>query len=55
MTINKKTQLSPIYDFVNSTIINEQSEEELALSLGNKKSGFSKSDFLVNFGEKRLV
>ncbi len=54
VTINDKTQLSPIYDFVNSTIINPSSDDELALSISDKKKGFTRSDFIEGFAMKTL-
>lgn len=54
ITINKKIQLSPIYDFVNSTIANPNAEEEMALSIGGKKNGFTRDDLLVDFAQHYL-
>lgn len=54
ITFNKKIQLSPIYDFVNSTIANPSTEEELALSICGKKKGFTKTDFVDGFATKTL-
>jgi serine/threonine-protein kinase HipA len=54
VTIDNKVQLSPVYDFVNSTIINPNSEDELALSIADKKKGFTRSDFIEGFAVKTL-
>jgi serine/threonine-protein kinase HipA len=54
ITRDQKVELSPIYDFVNSTIINSESSEELALSLFDKKSGFTKQDFVDKLAQKIL-
>lgn len=54
VTVNGKVQLSPVYDFVNSTIVNPHSNEELALSICDKKKNFTKSDFIKEFAVKTL-
>jgi serine/threonine-protein kinase HipA len=54
ITIGGKVQLSPVYDFVNSTIANPNAEEEMALSIGGKKKSLSKSDLLKGFAESTL-
>ena len=54
VTIDEKVQLSPVYDFVNSTIINSNSDEELALSIGGKKKDFTKIDFTEGFAMQTL-
>lgn len=54
ITLNKKVQLSPVYDFVNSTIVNPNAEEEMALSVGGKKRALSREDLLKEFAEKTL-
>jgi serine/threonine-protein kinase HipA len=51
--ISGKIQLSPVYDLLNSTIAMSSPEEELALSLRNKKKGFKKVDFEL-FGKEDL-
>jgi len=43
----QKIQLTPAYDFLNTTIAMANPEEELALSLKGKKKGFKKSDFVL--------
>ena len=54
ITMDGKVQLSPVYDFVNSTIANPNAEEEMALSIGGKKKNFSRDDLLKNFAENTL-
>lgn len=54
VTTEGKVQLSPVYDFVNTTIINQSSHEEMALSICGKKTGLTKEDLLVQLGEKNL-
>lgn len=49
-----KVQLTPVYDFVNSTIANPSSDEEMALSISDKKKNFTKNDLLVYFGQQTL-
>lgn len=49
-----KNMLSPIYDFVNSTIALDSPEEEMALSICGKKSGFTKKDFVEGFAVPTL-
>lgn len=53
-TAPNKTQLSPVYDLVNSTIALAAPEEELALELNGKKRGFSRSDFVDHLGIRIL-
>jgi serine/threonine-protein kinase HipA len=54
ITMGGKVQLSPVYDFVNSTIANPNAEEEMALSIGGKKKNLNKSDLLKGFAESTL-
>lgn len=54
VTRGGKVELSPVYDFVNSTIINPQGDDELALSLLGKKKGFTRNDFVNEFAVKTL-
>ena len=44
--ITNKIRLSPAYDLVNSTIAMANPQEELALSLRDKKKGFKRADFI---------
>jgi serine/threonine-protein kinase HipA len=46
-------RLSPIYDFVNSTIVLRE-PEEIALPLDGKKKGLTRKTLLKYFGEQRL-
>ncbi|MBN8535759.1 MAG: HipA domain-containing protein [Deltaproteobacteria bacterium] len=50
----KKVQLTPVYDFANSKIANPHSDEEMALSISDKKKNFTKADFLVYFAQQTL-
>jgi len=50
---NGKIQLTPAYDLLNSTIAMAQPEEELALSLKDKKRGLKRKDF-VEYGKTDL-
>ncbi len=49
----KKVELSPAYDLLNTTILT-QSGEELALPLHGKKSRLTKEDFFTYFAKERL-
>lgn len=49
ITVSDEVHLSPVYDFVNSTIANPYAEEEMALSLSDKKKNFKKQDFIEGF------
>lgn len=44
-------KLAPAYDLLNVSIANPEDKEELALSMGGKKSRFKKTDF-VSYGQK---
>ncbi|MFC1823859.1 HipA domain-containing protein [Thermodesulfobacteriota bacterium] len=48
-----KVELSPAYDLLNSTII-LNSQEEIALPLGDKKNKLRKDDFFTYFAKERL-
>lgn len=48
-----KTEFSPAYDLVNSSIV-IKTTEELALTLNGKKSRFNRADFVEYFGQERL-
>lgn len=54
ITKNGKTTLTPIYDFLNSTIAVKNPEEEIALTLKGKKSNLKAADFVDYFGKERL-
>lgn len=46
ITKNDKTTLTPVYDFLNSTIAVKNLEEEIALSLKRKISNLKATDFV---------
>lgn len=50
---NNSVELSPAYDFLNSSIV-LNTKEESALTLNGKKSNFKKEDFTVYLGRERL-
>ena len=54
ITKNGKTTLSPIYDFLNSTIAIKNSDEEMALTLKGKKSNLKSADFIDYYAKERL-
>jgi serine/threonine-protein kinase HipA len=54
ITKNGKTTLSPIYDFLNSTIAIKNPDEEIALTLKGKKSNLKASDFIDYYAKERL-
>lgn len=51
----KKAELSPCYDLVNTTIVSGVDKpEEIALTLDGKKRGLTKKDLLSYYGKERL-
>ncbi|WP_026976890.1 HipA domain-containing protein [Flavobacterium tegetincola] len=54
ITKDGKTTLTPVYDFLNSTISLKNPQEEMALTLKGKKSNFRPSDFLDYYAKERL-
>ncbi|MEC5167517.1 serine/threonine-protein kinase HipA [Flavobacterium sp. PL11] len=54
ITKNGKTTLSPIYDFLNSTIAIKNPDEEIALPLKGKKSNLKANDFVDYYAKERL-
>jgi len=54
ITKNGKTTLSPIYDFLNSTIAIKNPDEEIALALKGKKSNLKSADFIHYYAKERL-
>lgn len=54
ITKNGKTTLTPIYDFLNSTISIKNPEEEIALTLRGKKSNLKAADFVDYYAKERL-
>ena len=53
ITRNNKIELSPGYDFLNSTIV-INAKEEIALTLSGKKSNFNRNDLIEYYGIQRL-
>ncbi len=51
---DRKIELSPAYDLVNSTILLRNPQEELALPLHGKKSNLARRDFFDYLGRERL-
>jgi len=49
-----KTTLTPVYDFINSSISINNPQEELALSLKGKKSNFKATELLDYYAKERL-
>jgi serine/threonine-protein kinase HipA len=54
ITKNGKTTLTPIYDFLNSSIAIKNPEEEIALTLKGNKSNFKATDFIDYYAKDRL-
>ena len=54
ITKNGKTTLTPIYDFLNSSIAIKNTEEEIALTLNGKKNNLKASDFVDYYAKERL-
>lgn len=54
ITKNGKTMLTPVYDFLNSTIAIKNPEEEIALTLKGKKSNLKAADFIEYYAKDRL-
>ena len=46
--------LSPVYNLINSTIVDTSNLEEIALPLNNKKHDLTKEDLITYYGIKRL-
>jgi serine/threonine-protein kinase HipA len=55
ITQKGKTTLTPIYDFLNSTIAIKNPEEEIALMLKGKKSNLKAADFIDYYAKERLL
>jgi serine/threonine-protein kinase HipA len=53
ITLNGKTELSPAYDFLNSTIVLKGDTEEIALPLKGKKSNLTPDILIGYFGRER--
>lgn len=54
ITKSGKTTLTPIYDFLNSSIAIKNPEEEIALTLKGKKSNLRATDFIDYYAKERL-
>jgi serine/threonine-protein kinase HipA len=54
ITRGSRTQLSPAYDLLNSTIVLPAAEDELALPLNGKKRNLRRKDLLDYFAFERL-
>lgn len=54
ITKSGKTTLTPLYDFINSSISINDPQEELALSLKGKKSNFKATELLDYYAKERL-
>ena len=54
ITQNGITTLTPIYDFLNSSIAIKNAEEEIALTLNGKKSNLKATDFVDYYAKERL-
>lgn len=54
ITKNNKVMLTPIYDYLNSSIAIKNPEEEIALTLKGKKSNLKASDFIDYYAKERL-
>lgn len=54
ITKKGKTTLAPVYDFLNSSIVIKNPEEEIALTLKGKKSNLKTTDFIDYYAKERL-
>jgi serine/threonine-protein kinase HipA len=54
ITKENKICLSPVYDLLNSTIIQQNSKEEIALPIRGKKNNLNKNDIFDYFAVERL-
>jgi serine/threonine-protein kinase HipA len=54
ITNNGKVTLTPVYDFLNSSIAIKNPEEEIALALNGKKSNLKATDFIDFYAKERL-
>jgi serine/threonine-protein kinase HipA len=53
ITTGDKTELSPAYDLLNTTIVLKGGAEEIALSIAGKKKNLNRKDFVDYFGKDR--
>ena len=54
ITVNSIVMLSPVYNLINSTIVNASNLEEIALPLNGKRCGLTKEDLTQYYGEEKL-
>ena|SRR3990167_3584756 len=54
ITRSQKITLSPVYDLLNSTIVQRNTQEEIALPLNGKKNNLNDRDFIKYFAAERL-
>lgn len=54
ITRNEKVELTPAYDFLNTTIALKAAKEEMALPVRGKKSKLTRNDLLSYFARERL-
>jgi len=54
ITHNNKTELTPAYDLLNTTIAMKNPREEIALPLQGKKSRLNRADLIDYFARERL-
>ncbi len=54
ITINSVVMLSPVYNLINSTIVDLSNLEEIALPLNSKRRGLTKEDLTTYYGVEKL-
>ena len=54
ITVNNVVMLSPVYNLINSTIVDAANLEEIALPLNDKKRNLTKDDLITYYGIKKL-
>jgi serine/threonine-protein kinase HipA len=54
ITRDEKVTLTPAYDLLNSSIVQSNTREELALSLHGKQSNLTRNDFVNYFAKEHL-
>ena len=54
ITRDGKTEMSPAYDFLNTTIAIPKPREEMALPLNGKKTNLTRKDLMDHYGKQRL-
>ncbi len=55
ITDGNVVRLSPVYDFVNSTIVLPRALEQMALPLSGKKANIRRTDLIDYYGRRRLA